>query len=79
MATGVSDSNLDITCEVCAMGKQARLPFKPSKHRAKDPLELVHMDLCGPMETESLGGSRYFLAIIGDHTRYTFVYFMKTS
>ncbi|GFX10058.1 retrovirus-related Pol polyprotein from transposon TNT 1-94 [Trichonephila clavipes] len=35
----------------------------------KRPLELLHMDLCGPMPTESQGGNKYFLSIIDDYSR----------
>ncbi|GFX50836.1 retrovirus-related Pol polyprotein from transposon TNT 1-94 [Trichonephila clavipes] len=37
--------------------------------RSKRPLELLHMDLCGPMPTESQGGNKYFLSIIDDYSR----------
>ncbi|GFX18795.1 retrovirus-related Pol polyprotein from transposon TNT 1-94 [Trichonephila clavipes] len=37
--------------------------------RSKRPLELLHMDLCGPMPTEIQGGNKYFLSIIDDYSR----------
>ncbi|GFX20882.1 retrovirus-related Pol polyprotein from transposon TNT 1-94 [Trichonephila clavipes] len=37
--------------------------------RSKRPLELLHMDLCGPMPTESQGGNKYFLSITDDYSR----------
>lgn len=40
-------------CEVCCEGKQARLPFKHKGNRATEVLDIVHGDLCGPMETAS--------------------------
>lgn len=64
-------------CEQCLKGKQHRLPFEQSKSRASKPLELVHSDVCGPMEQESLGGARYFLLLKDDYTSYRYVYFMK--
>ena len=42
-------------CEACMMGKQHRRPFPKKASRVKAPLELLHMDLCGKMETEALG------------------------
>jgi len=39
--------------------------------------ELVHADLCGPMQEASIGGSRYFLLIKDDYTRWREVYFLK--
>ncbi|KAG8472383.1 hypothetical protein CXB51_035319 [Gossypium anomalum] len=54
-------------CEVCQMGKQARLPFPTNTTwRASSKLELVHSDVCGPMRTESLSGNRYFILFIDD-------------
>lgn len=32
---------------------------------------MVHSDICGPMNVESLGGSRYFVTFIEDYSRYT--------
>ncbi|KAG8503616.1 hypothetical protein CXB51_001792 [Gossypium anomalum] len=65
-------------CEVCQMGKQARLPFPANTTwRASSKLELVHSDVWGPMRTESLNGNRYFILFIDDCTRYCWIYFLK--
>jgi len=40
-------------------------------------LELVHTDICGPMQTRSLGGAYYFLLFTKDCTRYSWVYFLS--
>jgi len=41
-------------CEACVKGKSHRKPFKPvGVIRSSRMLELVHSDLCGPMQTES--------------------------
>jgi transposase InsO family protein len=65
-------------CLSCFKGKQTRLPFvSTGKSRAKDILELVHSDVCGPMPVESWGGSRYFVMFIDDKSRKTFVYLIK--
>ncbi|KAL4377627.1 hypothetical protein GQ457_02G041370 [Hibiscus cannabinus] len=48
---------LDI-CEACIYGKQSKKPFSTQKAwRATKFLELVHGDLCGPMQTETFGGT----------------------
>lgn len=61
-------------CESCVHGKQHRSPF-PSKTRkvAKEKLELVHSDVCGPFTT-SMGGKKYFVTWIDDCTRKPWVY-----
>ena len=39
--------------------------------------ELVHVDLCGPMEKRSIGGAPYFLLIKDDFSHYKKVFFLK--
>lgn len=64
-------------CEVCQLGKSTRLPFpKIGAWRAKEKLELVHSDVCGPMSVSSLSGCRYFLTFIDDYSRMCWVYFL---
>lgn len=65
-------------CEGCVLGKHHRQPFpKEGAWRAKQVLELVHTDVCGPMNTLSHGKNRYFILFIDDFTRMTWVYFMR--
>ncbi|GFV41886.1 retrovirus-related Pol polyprotein from transposon TNT 1-94 [Trichonephila clavipes] len=57
-------------CMPCKLAKSKRVSFKKTGAvRSKRPLELLHMDLCGPMPTESQGGNKYFLSIIDDYSR----------
>ena len=64
-------------CEGCLLGKATHRPFPHSLSRTQQLNQLVHSDLCGPMETLSLSGSSYFLTFIDDYSRYTTVYFVK--
>jgi hypothetical protein len=41
------------------------------------PLELLHMDLFGPIDYISIGGSKYCLVIVDDYPRFTWVFFLK--
>ncbi|KAL4353579.1 hypothetical protein GQ457_06G019510 [Hibiscus cannabinus] len=71
--------SLDL-CEGCIYGKQTRKPFPVNKAwRATKCLELIHADLCGPMQTESLGGSHYFLLFTDDYSRMSWVYFLENK
>ncbi|CAH2100913.1 unnamed protein product [Euphydryas editha] len=63
------------SCTVCCEGKQTRLPFPHSANKSSGVLELVHTDLCGPMENLSLGKARYFLLFVDDFSRMCTVYF----
>jgi hypothetical protein len=58
-------------CEICLQAKMTRLPFpKKSLNKSEKPLDLIHSDICGPMQTESPSGKRYFLTFIDDFSKY---------
>ena len=40
-------------------------------------MQLVYTEVCGPMQTQSLGGSHYFITFVDDYSRYSRSYFMK--
>ncbi|KAM1496365.1 hypothetical protein ACFXTO_030979 [Malus domestica] len=70
----------ETVCQSCALGKNHREPFpKESMWRAKEPLELIHSDVCGPMQTSSLSGNRYFITFIDDFSRMCWVYFLRNK
>lgn len=67
-------------CEACIIGKISQRPHKQLDERvSKAPLELVHIDVCGPMPTKSIGSNRYILVTVDDYSRYTCVYFMQNK
>lgn len=66
-------------CIDCLKGKQSRFRFPQQGSRATKLLELVHSDLCGPIEQSSLGGARYFITFIEDFSRKVFVYFLPSK
>ena len=64
-------------CEACQFGKQAKASFPHDRHVSKNVLEIIHTDVWGPASTTSLGGCRYYVTFIDDHTRKVWVHFMK--
>lgn len=66
-----------IKCEICDLNKISTQPFKLSKSREKEVLNLIHSDICGPMNVESLGGAKYFVTFIDDFSRYTETVMLK--
>nr|GEV76122.1 hypothetical protein [Tanacetum cinerariifolium] len=64
----------------CELGKAKRNSFHtkltPSLKRW---LQLIHMDLCGPMRVASINGKRYVLVIIDDYSRYTWTHFLRSK
>ena len=66
------------TCESCILAKQHREKFSVGKcYREKHPLEIVHSNLCGPMQTPSLSRKNYFLTFIDDFSKKVWFYFLK--
>ena len=75
---GEFNSKDKLDCEACVKGKMHRIPFpKQSQHRATKALELIHSDLCGPLQVKSTSGSRYILTFTDDFSRYVYIYFLK--
>jgi hypothetical protein len=66
-------------CKQCQHGKQSRVSFKTKEYTTSKPLELVHTDLCGPTRTKSLQGEKYFMLLIDDYTRMTWVSFLRNK
>ena len=67
-------------CDGCALGKQTRVRFQStSTDRASELLEVIHSDVCGPMQTSTFSGKRYFVTFIDDKSRYCVVYLIKSK
>ncbi|WJX62830.1 hypothetical protein P8452_47785 [Trifolium repens] len=65
-------------CAECQIGKQVRMSHPMLEHQTTSKvLELLHMDLMGPMQVESLGGKRYAFVVVDDYSRYTWVNFVR--
>ena len=63
-------------CEPCLVGKATRLPFNKVK-RAISKLQLIHSDICGPMNERARHGANYFITFINDFTRFGHVYLIS--
>jgi hypothetical protein len=70
MVTGLPEIHIkhDGICRGCALGKNV-----------KGILDLIHTDVCGPMTVASLNGYLYYVLFIEDHSRKTWIYFLKTK
>ena len=66
-------------CDHCLAGKPHRESFAKKSTRKKEKLDLVHSNVCGPIEVESLGGNKYFVTFIDDATRKTWIYILKAK
>ena len=70
-------SDTKTICEHCVMGKQSRKPFKLSSTETNEIGDIIHSDVCGPMEVESLGGNRYYVLFEDDYSNYRTIYTIK--
>jgi hypothetical protein len=61
------------------LGKYAKTTFPSNDSRSKGILNLIHSDVCGPMSAVSIGGFSYYVSFIDDHSRKTWIYFIKTK
>ncbi|XP_070007684.1 uncharacterized protein [Nicotiana sylvestris] len=67
-------------CDTCNRGKHVKSSFKPKKYVSTSKLlDLLHMDLCGPMRVQSRGGKRYIFVIVDDYSKFTWTLFLKTK
>jgi transposase InsO family protein len=70
-------SEKDRPCRACQAGKQVGAP-----HHAKNimtttrPLEMLHMDLFGPITYICIGGNRYGLVFVDDYSHFTWVFLL---
>ena len=65
-------------CEACTLVKMKKLPFElQERPHTTCPLEMVHMDVGGPITTRSREGHRFWIVIVDNFTRFPWVYFMK--
>ena len=75
--TELNDGSMMLKCVSCLKGKMARKSFpKASACRTQHPLDLIHSDVCGPMNTLTPGKNKYFVTFIDDYSRYTTVYLL---
>ena len=65
------------TCEFCLLGKMTKSPFKRKDERTNNFLDLIHTDVCGPMNISTKEGYYYFIIFSDDLSRYGYVYLMK--
>nr|GEZ14281.1 hypothetical protein [Tanacetum cinerariifolium] len=70
----------DHLCPSCQLrkSKKASHPLK-TENTNVEVLSTLHIDLCGPMRTESINKKKYVLVIVDDYTRFGWVRFLRTK
>jgi len=67
-------------CDACAKGKQVKNSFKTKRCVSTSrPLEMLHIDLYGPMRIMRRGGKRYVCVIVDDYSHFTWTLFLAST
>jgi hypothetical protein len=59
--------------------KNVKDDFPSSDSRSKEILNMLHLDVCGPMSFLSMSGCRYYVTFIDDYFRRTWIFFINTK
>jgi len=67
----------EVTCDECKKNKQVKSFFHSMNGvSTSKPLQLLHMDLFGPMSTSSLNGKYHAFVIVDNFSRFILVLFL---
>ena len=66
-------------CKTYIKNKMNNLPFSNNRTKAKDILEIIHTDVCGPFKTSGFKEERYFISFIDDYSKIAKVYCIKSK
>lgn len=73
------NTNHHDVCRVYALGNYTKTPFPSSDNRAIGILDLVHSDVYGLVSHVSLTGCEYYVTFIDNHSKKTWIFFLKTK
>jgi hypothetical protein len=68
-----------IPCDVCHFSKQKKLPHFSSITKTTHIFDILHADIWGPYSHTSILGHKYFLTLVDDFSRFTWVILMKSK
>ena len=72
MLSSLDFSNFE-TCVVYLKGKMTVKTRNEKIDRYGSTLDLIHIDICGPLTITTLGGYKYFIIFINDFSRYGYI------
>ena len=50
-----------------------------SPHHAKKLLEVIHSDVCGPMQSTTFSGKRYFVTFTNEYSHFTTIFLFRNK
>ena len=62
--------------ESCVESKMTKRPITVKGYKAKECLELMHTNICGPFNVHAWGEYEYFITFTDDYSRFKYVYMM---
>ena len=66
-------------CSICPLAKLRRLSFSSRNNMFESSFDLVHYDIWRPYSLPTYDGKRYFLTIVDNHSRFTWIYLMHSK
>nr|KYP41111.1 Retrovirus-related Pol polyprotein from transposon TNT 1-94 [Cajanus cajan] len=81
IANKIKLSSIDSTyhCSTCNIAKQNRLPFPNPNKFSPSCFDLIHADIWGPFKQPTYDGFRYFLTLVDDKSRFTWIYMLQNK
>lgn len=74
----ITKCNHNEICEICIQNKKTRDPFpQESFTKTYEKLDLIHTDVCGPLQIPTPRGNKYILTLIDDYSRYCYIYLIE--
>ena len=73
------DEQYSKNCNGCFAGKFARVSFQNSSTKTDALSDLIHSDVCGPLNVKSSGGYSYVVTFIDDYSRFVTDYLLKAK
>ena len=79
VVTGLPKIQIDHegVCKGCAHENNTKNPYPNSDNKEKGILDIIHSDICRPMQTTSLSRYVYYDSFIDDYSRKTWIYLLK--
>ncbi|KAD3640040.1 hypothetical protein E3N88_29263 [Mikania micrantha] len=76
----LKDFSCDENCTACLKGKQHKVSFPPiGDSKSTGCLNMLHMDLFGPVQIMSMAKKKYCLVIVDDYSRFVWTFFLHSK
>ncbi|KAD2392703.1 hypothetical protein E3N88_39680 [Mikania micrantha] len=76
----MKDFSCDENCTACLKGKQHKVSFPPiGDTKSTACLQMLHMDLFGPVKVMSMAKKKYCLVVVDDYSRFVWTFFLHSK